>query len=75
MVDERIEDAVFALLECHSFEEILSSLHGYAETQSRLATLLHQSIAGQDWQVQATALKMARSCLCERDALAVVEGE
>ena len=75
MLDECVESAVFALLECHSFEEVLSSLYGYAETQSRLASFLQQSDAGQAWQVQASALNMARSFLQERDVLAVVEGE
>lgn len=75
MVDERMEAAVFSLLEHHSFEEILETLQTYTETQARLAHLLQESAAGQDWLIQLGALNMAFAVLKGQDVLVTVESE
>ncbi|MGK7906257.1 MAG: hypothetical protein AB4040_03395 [Synechococcus sp.] len=75
MIEERVEAVVYSLLENHGFEEILSTLHCYAITQSNLAGLLEQSNACQQWRIQARALQMAQDVLSEQRVLAVAEGE
>ena len=75
MVDKDMEAAVFSLLELHSFEEILDTLRAYTETQARLANLLQQLEAGQEWQTQLRALNMACAVLQGQDELVSVEIE
>ncbi|MEL7082995.1 MAG: hypothetical protein AAF268_10325 [Cyanobacteria bacterium P01_A01_bin.3] len=75
MVDERMEAVVFSLLERYSFEDILDTLRTYSKTQARLANLLQQFDAGEEWQIQVTALNMACAALQEQDALVSVESD
>ena len=75
MVDERVESVVFSLLEHYSFEDVLDTLRTYSETQARLANLLQQFDASEEWQIQVSALDMACAALQARDALVSVDSE
>lgn len=65
--DRNLEAALLKLLERFTLEEIIASLYGYADMQSRLAKLLEETETGAKWEHQAEALQIAREALEEVD--------
>jgi hypothetical protein len=65
--DRNLEAALLKLLERYTLEDIVASLHGYADMQARLAKVLEQTEAAAKWQHQAEALQIASEAFEEVD--------
>ena len=54
-----LESSLFELLEEHNLEEILFALYRYADTQARLAKVIQERTAHDDWEQKACAVDVA----------------